>query len=721
MCRCSQVVILGLVLLSMWSSPNKLYSLILIFGLGECTLPIWYSARNHFTHQHYAIRINNAISPPEVSALLGLRHVGVINGLPDYHLFAAAKEDFMVHDRIEGFLDSPTPFSSLHKRGIPSLEHIDHIHKEELRQRVKREPTPSHQMRPNISTRQASILNLVDPGFRRQWHLNNQEDVGNDLNVLKVWESGIVGKDVVVALLDDGLDMDSEDLTHNYFSEGSYDFNDHSLVPNPKQPDDYHGTRCAGEIAAANNSVCGVGVAFGSKVSGIRILSGAISDVDEALALVHENQKNHIYSCSWGPPDDGRSMEGPSQVILDAMISGITKGRGGKGSIFVFATGNGGEFEDNCNFDGYANSIYTISIGAIDRFDQRPAYSEKCSAQLAVTYSSNTNGDGIYTTDVGKDACTNAHGGTSAAAPLAAGVFALVLSIRPDLHWRDIQHLAVRTAQPFALDDPDWQPTTAGHQFNHKFGYGKLDAFRMVEAAKEYHSVGPQVQYNSGVMEVNQQIPSSSAGLKHAFIVSPKIAQTHFLNLLEHVTVTINMVHQRRGDVEVYLISPNNVTSVLSPGREYDDSEEGFRGWTFMTVKHWDEPVVGEWSLLVMDQKNPEKVGTLQSWSLTFFGAKSEPVTPSPGEKPTNNASSTISSTITSPTSLRANPESAKAYLKLQDNDRGTETGPAADQLLDALEAESYHADSDESEITEITDMPNISAWLPKNMPFSRQ
>ncbi|ORX93161.1 the 2.4 angstrom crystal Sructure of Kex2 in complex with A peptidyl-boronic acid inhibitor [Basidiobolus meristosporus CBS 931.73] len=427
---------------------------------------------------------------------------------------------------------------------------------------------------------------LRDPGFPKQWHLQNTENVGNDLNVLKVWQQGIFGENVVVALLDDGLDMDSEDLKTNYFAEGSYDFNDRSAVPKPRLPDDYHGTRCAGEIAAANNSVCGVGVAFGSKVAGIRILSEEISDVDEALALVYQNQKNHIYSCSWGPADDGISMDGPSQVIQDALVSGVTQGRDGKGSIFVFATGNGGE-SDNCNFDGYVNSIYTVSIGAIDRNDQQPFYSEQCSAQLAVTYSSGANGGGIFTTDVGSDVCTDKHGGTSAAAPLAAGLFALVLSVRPDLHWRDVQHLTVRSAQPFSLDDPDWKNTTSGLKFNHKYGFGKLDAYQLIEASKSYESVGPQVHYSSGLLKVDQAIPFSSAGIKQTFAVSTEAAQNHLLNLLEHVTVTVDISHQLRGDVEVYLTSPNNVTSVLSPGRPLDSSEQGFKNWTFMSVQHW--------------------------------------------------------------------------------------------------------------------------------------
>lgn len=142
------------------------------------------------------------------------------------------------------------------------------------------------------------------------------------------------------------------------------------------------------------NDVCGVGVAYNSKVAGIRILSAPISDADEAAALNYAYQLNDIYSCSWGPPDDGKSMDAPEGLILKAMVNGVQKGRDGKGSIFVFAAGNGGGVDDQCNFDGYTNSIFSITVGAIDRKGLHPYYSELCSAMMMVAPSSGS-GDHI--------------------------------------------------------------------------------------------------------------------------------------------------------------------------------------------------------------------------------------------------------------------------------------------------------------------------------------
>ncbi|KAF9990253.1 pheromone processing endoprotease [Mortierella antarctica] len=478
------------------------------------------------------------------------------------------------------------------------------------------QPQGEEQPKDNV----ASTLGIADPGFHYQWHLHNSKN-GNDINVTGVWEQGINGTGVNVAIIDDGLDMTSEDLAPNFFKEGSWDFNDNTALPMPRLVDDQHGTRCAGEIAAVKNDLCGVGVAYGAKVAGLRILSGQITDVDEAAALNYRFQDNHIYSCSWGPPDDGKSMDAPKGVVLDAMINGIKNGRSGLGSIYVFATGNGGSQDDDCNFDGYTNSLFTVSIGAIDRAGRHPYYSEACSAQLAVTYS-NGGGSAIYTCDVGKRRCFSQHGGTSAAAPIAAGMIALALSIRPELGWRDVQYLLMTTAIPVSLNDPDWKPTAAGRLFNHKFGYGSLDAFALVEAAKTFQRLGPQTFVEPPVVKVERKLPLGGKGLASTLTISTSDLMNNGIEFgtLEHITVTVNIEHDRRGDVEVVLTSPKNIESKLGVRRRLDTATTGFVDWTFMTVKHWDEDPIGDWTLTVRDQGNPDFTGKFVDWRIKLWG-----------------------------------------------------------------------------------------------------
>lgn len=140
---------------------------------------------------------------------------------------------------------------------------------------------------------------------------------------------------------------------------------------------------------------------------------------------------------------------------MSPSLSCPPQGRGGKGSIFVWASGNGGRQGDNCDCDGYTDSIYTISISSASQQGLSPWYAEKCSSTLATAYSS-----GDYTdqrivsvlcyavspstmsvlwmlqlffppppqtsADLHNE-CTQTHTGTSASAPLAAGIFALAL------------------------------------------------------------------------------------------------------------------------------------------------------------------------------------------------------------------------------------------------------------------------------------------------------
>lgn len=88
-------------------------------------------------------------------------------------------------------------------------------------------------------------------------------------------------------------------------------------------------------------------------------------DADEAAAFTFSAQHVDIYSASWGPPDDGRTVAGPGILAAQALELGVNTGRGGKGSIFVFASGNGGTTDDNCNADGYVNRCEERSHSAL--------------------------------------------------------------------------------------------------------------------------------------------------------------------------------------------------------------------------------------------------------------------------------------------------------------------------------------------------------------------
>jgi kexin len=650
--------------------PFSLILVLLVHQSISSTPPLKrsYSTHDYFVLEH--IPSLGGASLHECTSELGVELVDRVGELRDFWLVRSAKvfstiQPRSTHDgvlaryknlRSRAAAIDASPLQSRsdgHRHARRIISAINHFEEQLPRQRTKRAPPPikpaDSDSDPNSSAAIAARLGFVDPLFTQQWHIVNDEFPEHMMNVTAVWEMGITGRGVIASLVDDGLDYKSKDLAENFVrcpsllprrsndifqdAEHSYDFNDHTDLPTPVLSDDRHGTRCAGQIAAAKNDACGVGLAYGSKVAGIRILSGPITDVDEAAALNYGFQDVSIYSCSWGPPDDGKSMEGPGYLIQKAFLNGIQNGRDGKGSVFVFASGNGAGFGDQCNFDGYTNSIYSVTVSAVDYKGLHPYYSEPCAANMVVAYSSGSGKNivsGAWLSSIIFTAIflgyhrrrrerllkqSRRHLGRSSKcsrcihpctpSPVSL-LFAGSQSTRltshatsPDLTWRDIQHLCVQTAQVINPEDPDWEKTASGRPFSYKYGYGQLNGYAFVTAAQNWELVKPQawfhpsaIRFDNGSLleeegEMTGGVPIVPGGVSSTFTVTEDMLQEHNLEAIEHLTIRVWISHTKRGDVEVELMSPNGVRSVLAAVRNQDHAHAGFRGWRFMTIKHW--------------------------------------------------------------------------------------------------------------------------------------
>ncbi|CAB1425746.1 unnamed protein product [Pleuronectes platessa] len=480
-----------------------------------------------------------------------------------------------------------------------------------------------------------------DPKFRDQWYLYNSNQ--RDLNAKAAWELGYTGKGVVVSILDDGIEKNHPDLMQNYDPDASYDVNDGDQDPQPRYTqlnDNRHGTRCAGEVAAvANNGICGVGVAFDAKIGGVRMLDGEVTDMVEAQSLSLNPQHIDIYSASWGPEDDGKTVDGPAKLAKEAFLRGVTEGRSGLGSIFVWASGNGGREKDSCNCDGYTNSIYTLSISSSTQNGNVPWYSEACSSTLATTYSSgNLNEKQIVTTDL-KSKCTDSHTGTSASAPLAAGIIALALEANKNLTWRDMQHLVVRTSHPAHLLTNDWRTNGVGRKVSHSYGYGLLDASAIVSMAKTWNSVGPQ---RKCVITMVSEPRNIGSNLSINMSVDACIGSDSHVTSLEHVQARLTLSYNRRGNLAIHLISPAGTRSTLLHPRPHDYSSEGFNDWAFMTTHSWDENPMGPWTLEIENVAGARDYGTLTQFILVLYGSGSASSRSSEMQQPTSSSCKTL-------------------------------------------------------------------------------
>ncbi|NWW05943.1 FURIN protein, partial [Oreocharis arfaki] len=383
-----------------------------------------------------------------------------------------------------------------------------------------------------------------------------------------------------------------------------------------------HGTRCAGEVAAvANNGICGVGVAYNARIGGVRMLDGEVTDAVEAHSLGLNPNHIHIYSASWGPEDDGKTVDGPARLAEEAFFRGVSQGRGGLGSIFVWASGNGGREHDSCNCDGYTNSIYTLSISSTTQYGNVPWYSEACSSTLATTYSSgNQNEKQIVTTDL-RQKCTELHTGTSASAPLAAGIIALALEANKNLTWRDMQHLVVQTSKPAHLNANDWVTNGVGRKVSHSYGYGLLDAGAMVSLAKNWTTVGPQ---RKCVIDILAEPRDIGKRLEVRQKVDACLGKANYISRLEHAQARLTLSYNRRGDLAIHLVSPMGTRSTLLAARPHDFSADGFNDWAFMTTHSWDEDPSGEWVLEIENTSDANNYGTLTKFTLVLYGTATD-------------------------------------------------------------------------------------------------
>jgi subtilisin family serine protease len=291
---------------------------------------------------------------------------------------------------------------------------------------------------------------IKDPLYPVQWHLHG---MFKHINVIPVWDQGILGNGVRIAIIDDGIQTMHPDIRDNFKSDSSYNFITNNRDVEPTESTSWHGTASAGIAAARDDALsCGVGVAPRAEIAGIVVLKNIslLSDADEAAAFAYMLEKNDIYSIGWGPSQpgvNGIKNEAPGILAQKAILTGIQKGRDGKGSIYVWASGDDGDKGDTCNYDGYANQRYVILVGATDKAGNRPSYSEYCAA-LAVVSPGGTLEDhqGIVTCDLldsdgnSDDNCTTMVG-TSASCAIVSGVISLILEVNPELTWLEVQYV----------------------------------------------------------------------------------------------------------------------------------------------------------------------------------------------------------------------------------------------------------------------------------------
>ncbi len=522
-----------------------------------------------------------------------------------------------------------------------------------------------------LIARQWSRRVVTDPLFIDQWHLHNTGQwggvAGSDINVLGAWNT-VLGQGVNIAIVDDGMQTDHPDLSANARTDIDIDINygDSDPAPASSNENDNHGTFVAGLAGARDNTLGGRGAAPRAGLVSVRLISAATTDADNAQAMnylvsetVAANQVS-VSSNSWGPSDSGDVLELIEPLMLSAFANGVAQGRGGKGVVYVWAGGNGGT-ADNSNYDNLANSRYVVAVGALQPNGAQASYSES-GANLLVCAPGGGGGIGMVSTDrtgistsgsglplgyssgdyvVPTDPDYSSSVGTSFSTPLVSGTAALILEANPALTWRDVHHLLVRTAVKNDATGAGWITNGAGRSFNHRYGFGRIDASAAVAMATSSWILAPSSATPLSVSSsVSTAIPdNSSVGVDRSMTIT---APAGFIT--ERVEWQVNVTHLRRGDLHFQLVSPAGTVSDI-PRRSLDGGAN-FSNWTFSSVAHWGENPAGTWHLKVIDEATGV-VGTLAATTMTVHGYVTDAAAPvlssvSPTVVPTGSADQTI-------------------------------------------------------------------------------
>ena len=349
----------------------------------------------------------------------------------------------------------------------------------------------------------ASTMPFNDPLLNDQWHYNNDghiagTKVGADANVFKAWETGVTGsKDVVVAIIDGGFQVDHPDLKDNVWintaelngKPGVDDDGDgyvddiygYNFVINSSDINAHsHGTHVAGTVGATNNNGIGVcGVAGGSDGKGgvkmmvcqvfdSRASSSAVADFGAAIVYAADRGAS-IAQCSWGanvPDDEDKSVT--------AAVDYFTKNGGGdkmNGGLCIFASGNNGE-EGNY-YPGCLDKV--VAVGSMAP-DGSVAYYSNRGKWVDVTAPGGLedNGQQYGVLSTLPNSTYGYNEGTSMACPHVSGIAALILSKYGN---KQFSNETLRTLLTTSVNDL----YTQNPEYEGLMGSGYIDAYKALQ------------------------------------------------------------------------------------------------------------------------------------------------------------------------------------------------------------------------------------------------
>ena len=319
--------------------------------------------------------------------------------------------------------------------------------------------------------REAADNTPNDPQFEQQWALNNSGQDGGkehaDISALKAWTKTHGSTDVVVAVLDSGVDYTHTDLRANmwlrpdnlgaYFDDELGAFNDENgfngtdAAADPMD-DNGHGTHCAGIIGAEGDNNEGIaGINWNVEIMPLKFLGrggfgttgDAIKAINYAIDRKEKGVNVRVINASWGSTSKSKALEDTIRAAGDA------------GILFVAAAGNNGSNNDRRpHYPSNYDLPNVISVAALDRSDSLTSFSNWGVKRVHVA----APGKDILSTWLNDD--YRDASGTSMAAPQVAGVAALIVAQNPRITVQQLRERVLKSVD--VLDSLKGKIATGG-------------------------------------------------------------------------------------------------------------------------------------------------------------------------------------------------------------------------------------------------------------------
>jgi hypothetical protein len=397
-----------------------------------------------------------------------------------------------------------------------------------------------------------------DPLFKYQWYLTDTPVNYNPLTKLNninidvenVWNEGITGKGVNIALVGGGIDMFHPDLKQNIDFNDSYNYATQLNNTTPWGQNSAKAsqeTGVAGIISAVADNGIGIkGIAYDSKIISYNVNDGNNTDPDYFLsAMIRNLNLSDVYLLK----SENSSTIDPSKFEAQLKF-GTISGRNGLGSVYIMGVGN-----DNTNteFNKLLINNYIIPVGVIDNTGKKASYAGYGSNILVSGLSGEEMQDpvldkdkiGVVTTDLagnerGSDISdeinpeyshfnvqgnenydyTDKSWGSDDAAAMVGGVVSLMLEANPNLTSREIKLILAKSANTQGLN-VNWTVNAQGYKYNREVGFGLVDAFKAVEMAKYAAPLPPQQQLS---YNLNPNTVSDNGVLNYQFYVDKNVS-----------------------------------------------------------------------------------------------------------------------------------------------------------------------------------------------------